>query len=120
MLSSAYNVFRSTVIALNNSIQHSRCQVVQLFRSTPFSIKASTTIIPKLSISFTLALGGVGVGFLVGVGFFIRLREFNRINFYITLPSYEPSLVPVEMVQFLLKLLLKSLKYRSGSLLCHC
>jgi len=46
MLSSDYYVLRSTVIALNNFIQHSHCQVVQPFRS-PFLIKPLTTIISK-------------------------------------------------------------------------
>jgi len=47
MLSSDYNVLHSTVIALNNFIQYSHCQVVQLFRLAPLSTKALTTIISK-------------------------------------------------------------------------
>jgi len=42
MLSKDYYVFRSTVIALNNFVQYSHCQVVQPFRS-PFLIKALTS-----------------------------------------------------------------------------
>jgi len=34
LLSSGYNVLSSKVIALNNYIQYSHCQVVQLFRLT--------------------------------------------------------------------------------------
>ena len=58
-------------------------------------------------------LGGFGVGFLrtpgvgVGVGFFIWLQKFNWIIFSIALLNLEYLLVPVEMVQILLKLLLK-------------
>jgi len=55
MLSSDYNVLRSAVIVLNNSIQYSHCQVVQPFRLTHLLIKALHTII--LNISFALALG---------------------------------------------------------------
>jgi len=55
MLSSDYNVLRSTATALNNFIQYSHCQVVQPFQFTHFLIKAFNTII--LNISFTLALG---------------------------------------------------------------
>jgi len=43
MLSSDYKVFRSTVIALNNFIQHRHWQVVQPFRLTLFLIKALIT-----------------------------------------------------------------------------
>jgi len=35
------------VIGLNNFIQYSHCQVVQLFRLTPLLVKAFTTIVPK-------------------------------------------------------------------------
>ena len=47
MLSSDYNVLRSTVIAMNNFIQCSHCQSVHPFRLTLFLIKALTTIIFK-------------------------------------------------------------------------
>jgi len=39
MLNSDCNVLRLTIIALNNFIQYSHCQVVPPFRSTPFSNK---------------------------------------------------------------------------------
>ena len=42
MLSSDYNLLCSTVIVLNNFIQYSHCQVVQLFRWTPLLTKALT------------------------------------------------------------------------------
>jgi len=48
MLSNGYyNVLCSTVIGLNNFVHYNHCQVVQLFRLTPFIIKAFTTVIPK-------------------------------------------------------------------------
>jgi len=47
MLSSDYNVLRSTVIAMNNFIQYSHCQAVQPFRLTLLLIKVLTTIISK-------------------------------------------------------------------------
>jgi len=47
MLSSDYNVVRSTVIALNNFIQYSHCEVVQTFLLTPFLTKAFTTSLSK-------------------------------------------------------------------------
>jgi len=46
MLSSDYNVLRSTVIAMNNFIQYTHCQAVQPYRLTLFLIKALTAIIP--------------------------------------------------------------------------
>jgi len=51
---------------------------------------------------------GFGIGFLttpeVGIGFFVRLRMSNWIVFL----HHTPKLgIPIEMVQFLLKLLLK-------------
>jgi len=47
--STDYNVLRSTLTWLNNLIQYSHCQVVQLFRLMLLLIKAFTftTIIPK-------------------------------------------------------------------------
>jgi len=50
--STIYNVLRSKVSGLNNLIQYSHCQVVQLFRLTLLLIKAFTftTIIPKHTI----------------------------------------------------------------------
>ena len=51
-----YNFLRATVRELNNFIQYSNCQVVQLFWSNPLSIKAFTTII-SMNTSFLLALG---------------------------------------------------------------
>jgi len=45
--STDYNVLRSAVIGMNNIIQYSHCQVVQLFRLTPLLIKAFTTNIPE-------------------------------------------------------------------------
>jgi len=50
MLSIDYNVLSSTVIALNNFIQYSHCQVVQLFPLTSFLIKAFITIKTKHSL----------------------------------------------------------------------
>ena len=47
MLSSDYNILRSTVIAMNNFIQYTHCQALQPFRLTLFLIKALTTIISK-------------------------------------------------------------------------
>ena len=55
MLSSDYNVLRSTVIAMKNFIQYTHCQAVQPFRLTLFLIKALSTIISKHIVS--LALG---------------------------------------------------------------
>jgi len=45
--SSYYNVLPSTAIVLNNFILWRHCEIVQLFRSTPFLTKALTTIISK-------------------------------------------------------------------------
>jgi len=47
MLSSDYNVLRSTVIAMNKFIQYTHYQAVQPFRLTHFLITALTTIISK-------------------------------------------------------------------------
>jgi len=47
MLTSDYNLLRWNVIALNNFIQYSHCQVVQPFLLTPFLSKALTAIVSK-------------------------------------------------------------------------
>jgi len=54
MLSSDYNVLRSTAIALNKFIQYSHCQVVQPFLLNAFVNKS---LKHNHSKSFTLALG---------------------------------------------------------------
>jgi len=48
LLSSDYNVVSSTVIALNNFIEHTHCHVVQLFQLTSLLIKAFTTITKQI------------------------------------------------------------------------
>ena len=50
MLSTDYNVLSSRLIALNNFIQCSHCQVVQLFRITSFLLKAFITRTTKHSL----------------------------------------------------------------------
>jgi len=50
MLSTDYNVLSSRLIALNNFIQYSHCQVVQLFRLTSFLLKAFITRTTKHSL----------------------------------------------------------------------
>jgi len=47
MLSSDYNVLRSTVVAMNNFIQCSLCQAAQPFPLTLFLIKVLTTSVSK-------------------------------------------------------------------------
>jgi len=89
---------------------------------------AFVSFAPKLGLRFRASLSGVcfalcqrsviactvaelqGVkSFLVESDLFIRLRKSNCVIFNIALPSYESPLVPVEMIQFLLKLILKQI-----------
>jgi len=51
MLSSDYNVLRSTVIAMNNFIQSSHCQALQLFRPTRILINALTSDVSESFLS---------------------------------------------------------------------
>jgi len=52
MLKSDYSVLSSTIIALNNFIRYSYCEVLQLFRLTSLLIKAFIKSITKHRLPF--------------------------------------------------------------------
>jgi len=54
MLRSDYNILRSTIIALNNFIQYSHCQVVQLLGLTPLHHKFHNHTLSYMALAFAL------------------------------------------------------------------
>jgi len=70
MLSSDYNVSHSTLIALNNFIQHSHCHVVLLLRLTSLLLKSFATAISR-GVASPNFFGGAKCLPLVGNGVFV-------------------------------------------------
>ena len=86
MLCSDCNVWRSTVIALNNFIYYSHCQVVPLFQLKSLLIKAFTIVISK-----HIVYPCVRLKYSVGLGSYSYSSNATAIHSVIVVSNTQPS-----------------------------